>query len=461
MNRILQLLVFLFIVFQLNLFADSNITTQSVVTIIEEVNSVDDVEVKAFVLSHELGLYFKKYNIYFTLGGFDSARFFLFLLVIIIAFLTRKVIIVLFEFILNAFFSVTDKNKKFSDHKDLMHKTFQSAKMPFLWFYIVFCVRWAFKILYFPEDLPDKLELVFNISHLITITWFLLSFFSQFESVLLRYIRKGKSNMPEENISFIILSIKILIIVISFLFLINILIPDIQNSFIFSSISLGIAAFFLKDQANTYSATFKIIFHHKMKVGAWMYGFYQGKEFSGDVVKIGLTHIHIRDFEAGLLMFSNDVFIKSYIGTYSDRKVRRVKFDFFIPISTDDSIVNKIIVDLRDYIENHNDVSKDLKYHEDGNDKNIIEREIGASETRLVNLVDMMNGYKVNVYCYVNQNNWKAQLLLREDIMLKSASIAKKYGVRIAIEGKYIQAQPMDNSDDKLVVLDNSSETKK
>lgn len=456
MNRILFIFLLGIGIFQFSLFADSNVTTQSVETIMSEVNSVEDVKIKAFVLSHELGMYLKKYNVYFVFGDFDSARILLFLLVGFISILGRQLILLLFELSLKLIILVTGNKNRLTNQNDLIHSIVTSAKKPFLWVYFVFTFDLAVDFLYGQIPLSDLFKITISISHLVTFSIFLGILLHNSENRILKSIRKYDSDIPEENISFYIFTSYILIAIGAFLYLVNIMIPNFLEEFTIGSVAVVGLGLFLNDHGKAYLATFKIIFSKIIKVGVWITGYYDGKLVDGTIVRISLNYTEVRLFDQRLLILANTKFVDAFMSSNSKREVRQVKFDFYLPISTDADLVNSIIFDLRSYINRHPYVSMNSDVPKEYHNLR------GISETRFVHLVDMKNGFMINIYCYVNKDDWELQRDLKQDIMLACSSISKSYGIRVSIEGKYIQAEPMDSVENKLVTsCEAINETKK
>jgi len=434
---------------QVYIFLAANFGVNSVNVIVDEINAVEDVNTKTYVLVFEFAQYLKMHNFYFEVFGFNSAAILVALNFLLIAYIVRKWVFVLFEYIMNKAFKVSDKDNKFGDHKDLMHKMLSSARTPFVIFYFFLTLKLAFSILYNPNEVFGKLDLTLQVILVVTGAWFFWSFFEGSKEKLSRYVRKHLSDTPEENIIFTVFTLQAVIVIVAILWLTNILFPDWTKYVAAIGVAVG---WMLKDNVLGYYIALRLIREEYIRNGDWISGKYNGIDYDGNIMNIGIFFVYIRLFDQKLLMIPVADFPKSFVANNSHRKNRQVKFDFYLPISSNPIDVETVISELRDYIENHPLVSKKLSFETE------YQRLVGASETRFVHLVNIEHGYKINVYCYVNQDNWGLQRDLFQDLQLMAGKLALKHVRGLSIEAKHLQVQASEDMlNQKHPIIESSS----
>lgn len=323
-----------------------------------------------------------------------------------------------------------------------------SAEKPFLWAYLVITIHVTLLLLVSPYELYRGLKIVFYFSHLATIVWFLLKAIKSFQPLAVEQLRfsnarkkeTGRKNdmIPEENLIFFLHTLMILIVITAILFFFNYLIPDITKFILASSASLAAVAIVLKGNVVTYTATLTLIVSKIFKVGIWVTGSHGGVKFDGNIMKIGLRETHVRLWNQGIAIIPNTAIVDSVVINNSERMVRQINLDLYLPSSVAESVAEMIRKEIFEYISNHKYISRKSSYD------NSFKLQNGFSDTLLVDFLDKDNGYRINVYCYVNQDNWVLQRKVTSEIVLKSSSIARNHGVDIVSKSNHVEIMSVE-----------------
>ncbi len=386
---------------------------------IEVVSNFEEVDSIFLYISFKLNEGFKHMGLYFEFFNFDTAKIFLILIILGSSWLFRYII----SFVIEWKFS---KNSNLKD--DLIYKLVESVKVPFLWFLLVMSIFWSMKVFYFPDLLADSIVSIYKTIQLSTGVWLIWNTLTNYKEVYL----KNKKNLKVEEVDLILISLKIVLLVSASLITIYTYWPDVLKYIGGAGIVLG---FLMKDSFASYLAAFKLVTENDLSVGDWI----KYSKGEGTIMKIGLFYTKIRAFNQSMILVSNSELIKDSVINYDKRVVRRIKFDFYLPINLHSKKISSILNEIRKMMENHEGISSDTKLTEDKRMNSVRKREFGFSDTLFVHLVDVQHGNKVNVYAFTKKDDWEFQRATKEDVILKIKEILEDYGCSMIIEAKYLQ----------------------
>ena len=410
MKKIILILVFVVS------FLGATDLVEGVSETIKIASEIEEVDGLFQYILYEMNSFFTKEGLFFELWFINTAKLVLSLVILGLSWVVR--------FFISMIFRLFEKNEF-----HLFSKIIVSVKGPLLLFLVFWSIYWSAKIVYYPDILSLEFESFFNTIHLFTGGWLLWNLLSSYEEFVLE--RKGRT-LKVEEVDLMVSSSKILLFVIIVLITIYMYWP---NTLKYIGGAGFILAFALKDSVASYMATFKLVIELDFSVGDWV------KYFNGEgtIDKIGLINTKIRTFDMGLLLVPNSELTKDSVINYSRRTVRRVKFDFYLPINLHSNKIRKILVDVKEMIKKHPNISYNKVLNKDKKKDVIAKRKAGFSDTLMVNLINVEHGNKVNVYAFTNKDDWQFQLDTQEDIILKIKEILEGYGCSMIIEAKYLQ----------------------
>jgi MscS family membrane protein len=441
MRVFLVLLLFLFSLYgnenkiDVNSSVDSNKVEKVIHEVSDTFNIVSDFEevdsVFLYVL-FKLNEGFKSIGFYFNFLNLDTAKTLLIFIILASSWFFRYLIS----------YSIERKFARTNVRDDLIYKLVESVKVPFLWFLLVISVFWSVKVFYFPGVLDNNIVSLYKTIQLFTGVWLVWNILSNYKEI---YLEK-KKDLKVEEVDLILISLKIVLILVSVLITIYTYWPDVLKYIGGAGLVIGI---FMKDSFSSYLAAFKLVTEKDISVGDWI----KYSKGEGTIMKIGLFYTKIRAFDQSMILVSNSDLISDTVINYDKRVVRRIDFDFYLPINLHSTKISSILKDIRKMMENHDGISSDTKLAEDKKMNSVRKREYGFSDTLFVHLVDVQHGNKVNVYAFTKKDDWEFQRATKEDVILKIKEILESYGCSMIIEAKYLQ-NPYEQSEESFIKND-------
>ncbi len=393
---------------------------------IKTVSQIDEADNMFQFLLFKMNEGFKSIGLYFDFFHLDTAKMLLIIIFLSLSWVLRYIISNVIEW---------KFSKNLKKEEDLVFRLVESVKIPMLWFLIVFSIHWSVKVLYYPYNISNNIESVFNTIQLFMGVWLFWNGLTNYSDIIL----KNKNKFKVEEIELIIITLKILLILISSIITIYTYWPDILKYVGGAGLVMGIL---MKDSFASYLAAFKLVTEKDFSIGDWI-SFSKGE---GTIYKIGLFYTKVRAFNQSMILVPNSELIRDSVINYNTRIVRRIKFDFYLPINLSSAKISLILEEIRKMIKNHDGISSETSL---SNDKKLNEErklEFGFSDTLFVHLVNVEHGNKINVYAFTKKDEWKFQRDTKESIILEIKKILEEHSCSMIIEAKYLQNPFVDQN---------------
>lgn len=285
----------------------------------------------------------------------------------------------------------------------------QAASKPLTWLIWIIGIAFAADIIHAKTQAPVFLltDSIRQIGILMTLTWFILRFIKEAESIL---VSKEGGAIDRHTSEAVAKLIRMAIIITAILVTLQTLGYSISGLLAFGGVG-GIAiGFAAKDLLANFFGGLIIYLDRPFRVGDWIRS--PDKKLEGTVEKIGWRMTQIRTFDKRPLYVPNSVFTSIIVENPSRMSNRRIYET--IGIRYDDiSQMDKII----------EDVKRMLKTHE----------EIDTRQTMIVNFNEFAaSSVDFFVYTFTKTSDWVKFHQIKQDVLLKIAGIIEHNKAEIA-----------------------------
>lgn len=290
-------------------------------------------------------------------------------------------------------------------------------KAPFGLFVLLITLYLAFSRLHFPQkwNLAEANEFgikmilfkTFYIAIVISITWIILRLADFFGLILMERAERTSSKTDDQLVPFIKESIKIIIVIFSFFFILG-AIFKINIASLIAGLGIGGLAIALaaKETLENLLGSFAIFLDKPFQVGDYI----KIDNHAGTVEKIGFRSTRIRTEERSLLTVPNKKLIDSGVDNLSMRSERRVRFNIHLPSETVPEKISEIIKQIEYQLILHNDITEEK-----------------------VKLFDIGNqGYTIIINYFMQPIDWNSYVDVKNEINLKILDILKEHNSGIA-----------------------------
>lgn len=261
----------------------------------------------------------------------------------------------------------------------------------------------------FSNDVMVILKRIFGSILIFAITNFVLNIIEIWFEVMTRNEPKETMTARKGAFTFAMAIMKIVAVVIGSIFIVDKLGFDLAG--LLTGLSIGGFAFALgaQETIKNFFGSIMIFIDKPFKVGDWV-------EINGDegmVEEVGLRTSRIRTFYNSIVIIPNSEVSNTTIDNYAERRYRRYKTYFKLPLNTDIDKVEAFVSALDELINSHDSTRKDY-YHVRVNN-------IGL--------------YSIDIlfYTFFVVPDWSAELKARQEIILSVLRIAKEVGVEFAV----------------------------
>ncbi len=289
---------------------------------------------------------------------------------------------------------------------------------PIKFLFIVFGIWFAVSILNLEAEIVNH---IVKTLFIITVFWITYNAVIIFQDSFYRFAEKFGKDLSRELGSFFIKSVKIFIFVLGFVAVLQEWGIDV-TAFI-ASLGLGGLAFALaaKDTVANLFGGLTILADKSLKIGDWI----KIGSVEGIVEDLGIRTTKIRTFEKSLITVPNSYIANNPIENYSRRDNRRIKMTIGLVYDTPGDTVKKIVDEIRDMLENHPRISKDLITL-------VFFDKFGESSLDIF------------IYTFTDTSNWAEYMEIKEDVNLKIMEIVEKHGSSFAYPSRsiYIEKIP-------------------
>jgi MscS family membrane protein len=277
----------------------------------------------------------------------------------------------------------------------------------------LFFIYIAFDRLNFPKfNLPRKeviywtriLLRVYRIFLIVSLTWVGLRLVDFVGLIFMKRAEKTLSKMDDQLVPFFKDFAKVIVVIISFLFIIS-FVFDQEVSKIVAGLGIGglALAFAAKESLENLLASFTIFLDQPFIVGDLV----QVGEVTGTVEKIGFRSTRIRTLEKSYVTVPNKNMIDKPLDNLTLRTFRRAKFDITLTYDTTSEQIRKVVSEIQQYIDEHPRTNQD-------------------GRVRFMNLGP--SSKDIMVQYFVDTMDWDEYIDTKQEINFKIVEIVEKHG---------------------------------
>ena len=209
--------------------------------------------------------------------------------------------------------------------------------------------------------------------------------------------------------TFVMAILKIITVVIGSVFIVDELGFDLAG--LLAGLSIGGFAFALgaQETIKNFFGSIMIFIDKPFKVGDWV----KIKDDEGMVEEVGLRSSRIRTFYNSVVIIPNSEVSNTTIDNYEERRYRRYKAYYKLPLNTDVDKIETFVKALENIIETHENTRKDFFQVKVNN--------IGL--------------YSIDIlfYTFFVVPDWSTELDARQELIVAVLKVAKELGVKFAV----------------------------
>jgi len=305
-------------------------------------------------------------------------------------------------------------NKTSNNYDD---EILESIKKPVDYLFIVLGINIARTMLVLNDNISSLLDQLIRSAFIIILFWALIKILNHLAAHIHKITNKFGDKISVEVANFIIKSIRFFIIIIA-------IIAVLQEwgfnvSGFLASLGLVGMAFALaaKDTASNLFGSLVIFTDKPFRVGEWI----KTPEVEGTIETIGIRSTKVRTFAQALVTVPNAILANSAILNWSRMGKRRIKMNIGLTYDTKGSVIEKIIVDIKNMLSSHKDIDQDTIH--------IYFSSFGDSS--------------LNIFCYyfTKTTNWGEFMRVRENTYLEIMKIVEKNGSSFAFPTQTIHIE--------------------
>jgi MscS family membrane protein len=263
---------------------------------------------------------------------------------------------------------------------------------------------------------------IFSLIYSFIIIWLFYEVIKLFlHSILIKKIKKNKNARIELFNLFLNISKVIIFFIVIVIILAKI---GVDITALVTSLGIGgaILALSAKDTLTNFFDSLRLISSDAFRQGDWI----QTNDVDGFVTEIGLLTTKIRTFSNAFVTLPNSKLANNYIKNWSKRMVgRKIKFDIRLKIENNSDEINKVIKEIQNMLNLHNDIVNDEKIdnlikirHTYSDGLFNVEDKYGVRKTMLVYL-DKIDVYSMDimVYAFSISVDWSKWLQTKQDVL--------------------------------------------
>lgn len=283
-----------------------------------------------------------------------------------------------------------------------------SLKKPFDFLFIIIGAKFAIDILNLDGDIEHFLNQFIRSGFIVVLFWGFLNILTTIAANIHKVKNRFGDKISVDVANFIIKSIRFFIIILGAIAVLQEWGFNVSG-FLASMGLVGMAfALAAKDTAANLFGSLVIFTDKPFKVGDWI----MTPAVEGTIEIIGIRSTKVRTFAQALVTVPNATLANSAILNWSAMGKRRIKMNIGITYDTPGSTVEKIIKDIKNMLENNEDIHQETIH--------IYFSEFAASS--------------LNIFCYyfTKTTNWGEFMKVREETYLEIMKIVEKNGTSFA-----------------------------
>jgi MscS family membrane protein len=284
----------------------------------------------------------------------------------------------------------------------------ESLSKPIDYLFIVIGAKFAIDILVLSDTVEVFLDQLVRTGFIAVVFWGILNVLTSLAKNIHKVTNRFGDKVSIHVANFIIKSIRFFIIILGFIAVLQEWGFNVSG-FLASMGLIGMAlALAAKDTAANLFGSLVIFIDKPFKIGDWI----KTPQVEGTIETIGIRSTKVRTFAQALVTVPNATLANSAILNWSAMGKRRIKMNIGITYDTPGQTVENIIKDIKNMLENHEDIHQDTIY--------IYFSEFAASS--------------LNIFCYyfTKSTNWGEFMKVRELTYLEIMKIIEKNGTSFA-----------------------------
>lgn len=280
---------------------------------------------------------------------------------------------------------------------------------------------------------------VLSILVVLVLVWGLLRLIDAFLMEYSEHLHQRYPNLRGELVNFIANLVRILVLIITALYLLQ----DLGYNITTLLASLGIGglavAFAAKDTIANIFGSMSIIADDMFRQGDWIVT----PDANGTVIDIGMRSTKIRTFDNAIIFVPNAYLAGISVRNWSRRKLgRRILLTVGLEYGSDMAMVRKTVDDIRTMLAKHPDIA-DSTTDTSQYTKQQLTRianamdSYGVMQTLLVYLDELgESSINIMVYCFSKSVVWEKWLQAKQDVIFRCCDIVTNNGLNIAFPSR-------------------------
>lgn len=273
------------------------------------------------------------------------------------------------------------------------------------------------------QALEETLTHLYRSVLILLATWVIYRAVNIFKDVIIAHVEKLELDLGKPIVNMVATVIKVITIIMGVLAAVQEWgFNTTQIIALGSVLALGISVS-SQDTIKNFWGSMVLFFDKPFKIGDWI----TVGDVDGDVEHIGLRSSTIRTFAKTTITVPNEKLANSNILNWSRMPVRRIKMFLGVDYNTTPDRMEAILKDIREYLNNHPEVSVPHKVR-------VYFSEFADSS--------------LNIMCYyfTKTTNWDKWMEIREEHYLEFMRIVERHGSSIAFptQSVYIESVPRE-----------------
>ncbi len=352
-----------------------------------------------------------------TILGLHSWQYIAFLLIILLSILLYFI----FDLILKPIL-VYIADKSFKTHLNLPIKYSKLSRIVSM-ILVFFLIKYGVALLNLPIQLSAFLITALDIIDIVLISLLAYQIFDIVMAFLTHFAKSTKSKMDDQVLPIVKQIVKLLIILVAILRILVLL--NINVTALIAGISIGGLALALaaQDTVRNFIGSLMIFIDQPFQVEDWI----EIDDMAGTVMEVGFRSTRIKQLDTSIISIPNGIISNKALKNKGLRVYRLFETKLGVTYDTPREYIQAFISGLRQIADNHPKVSDDRYIF-------------------LSNLGD----FSINILfrVYLQTNDYKEELRLKEEITFQIMELAEHLGVRFAFPSQTVYVEQFPGQKD-------------
>ncbi len=360
-------------------------------------------------------------NSYIAWSGLNSAKLVFIVIILLIAYMLRKMIVTFTRVLLKRFFN------RSTDIAYIVQSLSGVLSMLMLVITLDIIVE-----IYAGFSEVLWLERAFSIIYTVLITYLVYRLLNAVAIVKMEHFRRSQY-LRHEVINLALRVINVIIYFVGFIVILKLF--DVDLSAILSGLGIGgfAVAFAAKDTIANFFGSVSILMGDLFEQGDWI----EVDGYEGTVVEIGLRATTIRTFDNAMIAIPNFKLADNGLKNWSKRQLgRRIKMHIGVTYESDFEDIKKAVHEIRQMLIAHEGISNTNEEvsHAERYAKLVSKEDYKGIKRSILVYMDRFSDSSIDilVYCFSKSVVWNEWLAVKEDVMYKIATILEHNNLSFA-----------------------------